>query len=293
MRSHIRYLPAALPLVLPLAVLAFLGSSEFSRLQQRAEVSLRERAFDLLELASTRFNEQLDAMTAKFVTPAMSTDFPDLESAARTQRERHPHINEMVVLRSTGSLGYPRRRQINMYPWMRERRSVMSRLERDGGSLDEHEKKAMNRTMGPDRSGSRARFERIMLAELCQKRDDPERAHKHYSAVLQNILDHPDDPDRRPRRGRIDSRTIYELGSRIGLIETCEAPSESPEIGPVLQKFCAGDYSDVPAELVMDALKRLQPFAQENHGEAFALAAQSAEEQIRHYQFSCKISRRR
>ena len=65
MRSHIRYLPAALPLVLPLAVLAFLGSSEFSRLQQRAEVSLRERAFDLLELASTRFNEQLDAMTAK------------------------------------------------------------------------------------------------------------------------------------------------------------------------------------------------------------------------------------
>ena len=109
MRHAIRYLPAFLALLVPLAILAFLGGRELSAEHDRAESLLRDRAYDFLTVAVTKFDEEIRNYTDVVTAVTSPSEQNSLLEASMAARQRHTDLLGLIVLRDDGRLVYPQR----------------------------------------------------------------------------------------------------------------------------------------------------------------------------------------
>ncbi len=275
MRHVIRYLPAFLALLIPLGVLAFLGSRELSRQQERAENFLRERAFDFLATAALSFDDEIDKYFDNVLLQSLNTDYPTLFAASRGIRTAHPELPELVDLVVFDASGYrvqphrggPRRSRT----WARMGSQVAQALQNAGD--DQAAINRLSRIIADNATGdaaSRGRAE-VQLAGIYRARGNYLLARELLERALAELPEIIVPP--RPRgRGRaaqeyftktIDHSivTTTELLCRTSLAELqLEASGDAPDtrgLVEVAERIRDGHYQEVSAELLTATFERI------------------------------------
>ncbi len=105
-RHLLRYLPACLTLLGPLAFLAYLGSSELSRQQERAETFLRGLALDVVSTAAQDFDQALRTELESLFDEARS-DEPSPTNWLAVGLQRRQATPELVTLIRLDAAGRP------------------------------------------------------------------------------------------------------------------------------------------------------------------------------------------
>jgi len=94
-------------LLIPLAILAVVGSWELSVQRQRAETYLRSRAFDFLATAVSEFDQRLQRYCEVLLDETLSLDQP-LVQGVIASRISHPELLEVMIFDSNGDIDRPR-----------------------------------------------------------------------------------------------------------------------------------------------------------------------------------------
>lgn len=268
MRKPPRFLPAFLALLVPLGALAFLGSRELSRQQDRAETFLRERAYDFLNAAGRVLDQEIADITEFALGHSLDTDFPNLRAAARTLRSSAPDILELYVLDSDGDLIYPRREHgfVAMLGQrtrnVRIAQSMMARGDQDGAL--EYLEKAGDDSVHAGHSGAR-----VVLAGLYRCTGQDEEALAVYEDVLDRLPADPSEGDLVSSRSRhrAAEHDITRLMCRVGAAEIhLDLHQDSGPLLDVLRDISDGEFHHSTDEFLRACVDRVTdrlPFSAE------------------------------
>lgn len=108
MRRPLRTLPAFLLLVLPLAILAVLGSAELGRQQDLVDQALRDRARDFLDDAALALERAVADRAQEILGPPQDLAGGRLVTTSRGLREEYRELLDLVVLDGGGELLFPK-----------------------------------------------------------------------------------------------------------------------------------------------------------------------------------------
>ncbi len=285
LRSFTKYLPAFLTLCLPLLLLAWLGSREFNRLEDRA----RGIAYKTLGDVHRTVSQKLQDLT----TLHLVDTFPDLASGdlmgACREVEQDPLVLELFLLGQKGELLFPRlpaysQEQIPLVnpPGLADSQDqslltaeVLESLGDYAGAankLQDYVKR--NRGFAEHRHGLMHAL--FALGGLHLRLQDLEAAEDSYFEALVMAEEIEIDSDSRGQTLR-DAYTISLL-SKVGRAELSDDPAL---ILDVIRDISNGLHDGNPEEIITAANNRLQLRIGPNTPEYQALAGTQADNQTR------------
>jgi signal transduction histidine kinase len=269
LRNAKRYLPALLPLLLPLGVLALLGSWELGRQKQRAETLLRERAFDFLAIASQRLDAEIAALANDFLGSTLDFTAPTPGAITRAARARHAEVVETFVLEAEGDLVYPPRAPTDsdqsrlLYPWhdMRVAQALLARG--DGRGAAAHLEAILARGASERRpiDPRLTTRMRLQLAAIRRGLGEVEQAYATYQELDAELKVQRERSTRRTRsrmRLRWSDFALTEFLCRQALAELQQdLQRDDAELLQLVRDIGSGEFEDVPDDLLVTAMDRI------------------------------------
>lgn len=107
MRHLLKNLPAFLCLLIPLGLLAWLGSQEMRRLENQVEKALHDHASAYLREVSAVLEHNLAQVVQDLLAEDLDLSRRSLVQAARNLIEAHPSILDLILLEPEGDLFFP------------------------------------------------------------------------------------------------------------------------------------------------------------------------------------------
>lgn len=291
LRHAIRYLPAFLVLLIPLGLLAFLGSRELSTQEDRAENFLRERAYDFLVSGVRQFDETIRNYTDVLIGADLDTDYPSLFAAARANRDLHPDVLELMVLQDDADLVHPRRgpRSTDSPPFSQISREVRVAQSLMHAGDTEGAIKRLEAYVTTDGNDDRARWfdsrsrtrARIQLAGLYRGSGQLEAALAMFTETLRGLNDPTNiaartrgsRSSRSERRYRAIEFPTDALLCRAAAAELkTELSGDTADLVELLQDLAAGQFDNVTDGVLTAVLDRAAARAPADTGDLVTAA---------------------